>query len=90
VQVLLSPIVSQLLVEPPAEVSLLKEGEAGDALIVQEMDDTLVSCLGQMALTAGSDLLWKPLNHEVIHLPFLVLLRVVYFPSKPRTVKKAD
>ncbi|KAI3471008.1 hypothetical protein Pfo_027671 [Paulownia fortunei] len=33
---------------------------------VKEVDDLLVACVGQMAVTAGSDLLWKPLNHEVL------------------------
>ncbi|GAU49365.1 hypothetical protein TSUD_252390 [Trifolium subterraneum] len=33
---------------------------------VKEFDDLLVVCIGQMAVTAGSDLLWKPLNHEVL------------------------
>ncbi|KAL6311451.1 hypothetical protein AAG906_005381 [Vitis piasezkii] len=33
---------------------------------VQEVDDLLVACIGQMAVTAGTDLLWKPLNHEVL------------------------
>ncbi|KAK4480629.1 hypothetical protein RD792_013707 [Penstemon davidsonii] len=33
---------------------------------VSEVDDLLVACIGQMAVTAGSDLLWKPLNHEVL------------------------
>ncbi|CAM6083052.1 unnamed protein product [Calypogeia fissa] len=65
-QLLLAPIVSQLVVEAPTEVPMLKQGEASDIPSLQEMDDTLVSCLGQMALTAGTDLLWKPLNHEVL------------------------
>lgn len=54
---------SQLLVAAP--VGLSDEGNQEESPSVQEMDDALVSCLGQMALTAGSDLLWKPLNHEV-------------------------
>jgi U3 small nucleolar RNA-associated protein 10 len=81
-QLLLGPIVSQLLVEPPIEDSsdiILTEWAT-----VRQMDDTLVSCLGQMALTAGTDLLWKPLNHEVLMCsrsekvrPRLLALRVV-------------
>lgn len=59
-QDLLEPIVSQLTVEPPASLE-----EHPDIPSVQEVDDLLVSCIGQMAVTAGSDLLWKPLNHEV-------------------------
>ncbi|KAL6980905.1 hypothetical protein U1Q18_022541 [Sarracenia purpurea var. burkii] len=31
---------------------------------MEEVDDLLVACVGQMAVTAGTDLLWKPLNHE--------------------------
>ncbi|KAL5728414.1 hypothetical protein ACHQM5_001504 [Ranunculus cassubicifolius] len=60
-QVLLKPIVSQLVAEPPNSVD-----EITDVPSVKEVDDTLVACLGQMAVTAGSDLLWKPLNHEVL------------------------
>ncbi|XP_031392129.1 uncharacterized protein At3g06530 isoform X2 [Punica granatum] len=60
-QVLLKPIVSQLVIEPPAYLE-----ECPDIPSVQEVDDTLVICIGQMAVTAGSDLLWKPLNHEVL------------------------
>jgi len=59
-QLLLKPIVSQLVVEPPP---LLEEHP--DIPSVKEVDDTLVLCVGQMAVTAGSDLLWKPLNYEV-------------------------
>eukprot|EP00268_Persea_americana_P022565 TRINITY_DN22456_c0_g2_i1.p1 TRINITY_DN22456_c0_g2~~TRINITY_DN22456_c0_g2_i1.p1 ORF type:complete len:2020 (-),score=349.41 TRINITY_DN22456_c0_g2_i1:339-6095(-) len=58
-QVLLKPIVSQLVAEPPATPE-------SSVPSVNEVDDILVSCLGQMAVTAGSDLLWKPLNHEVL------------------------
>lgn len=57
---LLKPIVSQLVVDPP---SLLDDSM--NILSVKEVDDLLVVCVGQMAVTAGSDLLWKPLNHEV-------------------------
>ncbi|KFK38114.1 hypothetical protein AALP_AA3G071300 [Arabis alpina] len=60
-QVLLKPIVSQLVVEPP---SSLKEHPHVPS--VEEVDDLLVSCIGQMAVASGSDLLWKPLNHEVL------------------------
>ncbi|XP_010275398.1 PREDICTED: uncharacterized protein At3g06530 isoform X2 [Nelumbo nucifera] len=59
-QILLKPIVAQLVVEPPSLEEL------PDLPCLNEVDDTLVSCLGQMAVTAGSDLLWKPLNHEVL------------------------
>ncbi|KAJ4955279.1 hypothetical protein NE237_012062 [Protea cynaroides] len=60
-QVLLKPIVSQLVAEPPAALE-----EFPHLPSIQEVDDILVSCIGQMAVTAGSDLLWKPLNHEVL------------------------
>ncbi|XP_010441584.1 PREDICTED: uncharacterized protein At3g06530-like isoform X2 [Camelina sativa] len=60
-QVLLKPIVSQLVVEPP---SSLKEHPHVPS--VDEVDELLVSCIGQMAVASGSDLLWKPLNHEVL------------------------
>ncbi|KAL9235552.1 hypothetical protein vseg_010302 [Gypsophila vaccaria] len=58
---LLKPIVSQLAVEPPAS---LKDNPNVPSL--EEVDNVLISCLGQMAVTAGSDLLWKSLNHEVL------------------------
>ncbi|KAL2649237.1 hypothetical protein R1flu_017365 [Riccia fluitans] len=58
---LLEPIVSQICVDPPSSLPTTDQVPS-----VQEMDDTIVACLGQMALTAGSDLLWKPLNHQVL------------------------
>ncbi|XP_042487302.1 uncharacterized protein At3g06530 [Macadamia integrifolia] len=60
-QVLLKPIISQLVAEPPASLE-----EFPHLPSIQEVDDILVACVGQMAVTAGSDLLWKPLNHEVL------------------------
>ncbi|KAK1577185.1 hypothetical protein Q3G72_019640 [Acer saccharum] len=60
-QALLKPIVSQLVVEPPADLE-----EHLNVPSVKEVDDLLVVCIGQMAVTAGTDLLWKPLNHEVL------------------------
>ncbi|ESR34790.1 hypothetical protein CICLE_v100041221mg, partial [Citrus x clementina] len=59
--VLLKPIVSQLAAEPPAGLE-----EHLNVPTVKEVDDLLVVCIGQMAVTAGTDLLWKPLNHEVL------------------------
>lgn len=59
-QVLLKPIVSQLVVEPPNSLE-----EHSELPSVKEIDDLLVACIGQMAVTAGTDLLWKSLNHEV-------------------------
>ncbi|XP_047967896.1 uncharacterized protein At3g06530 [Salvia hispanica] len=60
-QVLLKPLVSQLVVEPPVDI-----GSHPDVPSIEEVDNLLVACIGQMAVTAGSDLLWKPLNHEVL------------------------
>lgn len=60
-QILLKPIVSQLAAEPPTSLE-----EHLKIPSVNEVDDLLVVCIGQMAVTAGSDLLWKPLNHEVM------------------------
>ncbi|XP_013585533.1 uncharacterized protein At3g06530 isoform X2 [Brassica napus] len=60
-QVLLKPIVSQLLVEPPSDLK-----ELPNVPSVEEVDELLVTCIGQMAVASGSDLLWKPLNHEVL------------------------
>ncbi|RDX74540.1 hypothetical protein CR513_45706 [Mucuna pruriens] len=58
---LLRPIVSQLVIDPPALLD-----DSMNIPSVKEVDDLLVVCIGQMAVTAGSDLLWKPLNHEVL------------------------
>ncbi|KAK8498285.1 hypothetical protein V6N11_013228 [Hibiscus sabdariffa] len=58
-QVLLKPIVSQLVIEPPTSIE-----EHPDVPSLEEVDDLLVNCIGQMVVTAGTDLLWKPLNHE--------------------------
>ncbi|WOL10215.1 hypothetical protein Cni_G18969 [Canna indica] len=60
-QVLLKPIVCQLVVEPPNSLV-----QASEVPTVEEVDESLVLCLGQMAVTARSDVLWKPLNHEVL------------------------
>ncbi|KAL4595949.1 hypothetical protein ACB092_12G129000 [Castanea dentata] len=60
-QVLLKPIVSQLAIEPPSSLE-----ENRNVPSTKEVDDLLVVCIGQMAVTAGTDLLWKPLNHEVL------------------------
>lgn len=56
----MKPIVSQLVVEPPVSLE-----EYTSIPSLREVDDLLVTCVGQMAVTAGTDLLWKPLNHEV-------------------------
>ncbi|XP_062092226.1 uncharacterized protein At3g06530 [Humulus lupulus] len=60
-QVLLKPIVSQLTIEPPSSLE-----EHQNLPSVKEVDDLLVVCIGQMAVTAATDVLWKPLNHEVL------------------------
>lgn len=60
-QELLKPIISQLVVDPPSSLE-----QHPDVPSVNEVDDMLVSCVGQMAVTSASDLLWKPLNHEVL------------------------
>lgn len=60
-QLLLKPIISQLDTEPPRCIE-----QCTDIPTVDDVDKLLVSCVGQMAVTAGSDLLWKPLNHEVL------------------------
>jgi U3 small nucleolar RNA-associated protein 10 len=57
---LLKPIVSQLDLDPPASLD-----DHMNIPSVKEFDDLLVVCIGQMAVTAGSDLLWKPLNRQV-------------------------
>lgn len=59
-QVLLKPIATQLTMDPPPVENHLCTPS------VKEVDDLLVACVGQMAVAAGSDLLWKPLNHEVL------------------------
>ena len=43
---------------------------------VKEVDDLLVVCIGQMAVTAGSDLLWKPLNHEVTFTIYILYIHL--------------
>ncbi|XP_014504568.1 uncharacterized protein At3g06530 isoform X1 [Vigna radiata var. radiata] len=60
-QMLLRPIVSQLVIDPPTLLD-----DSMNIPSVKDVDDLVVSCIGQMAVTAGSDLLWKPLNHEVL------------------------
>jgi len=64
VQQLLGPVVSQLRVDAPPGLAG-SEDEYEKTPTMDEMDDTMVSCLTQMALTSGSDLFWKPLNREV-------------------------
>lgn len=67
---------SQLDVEPPVSIQ-----DHPNVPSVEEVDDLLVACVGQMAVTAGSDLLWKPLNHEVIKIcSFSHIGLFCYFP----------
>ncbi|GFP80746.1 uncharacterized protein at3g06530 [Phtheirospermum japonicum] len=60
-QVLLKPVVSQLVVEPPVSIENYPNVPS-----VEEVDDLSVACVDQMAVAAGSGLLWKPLNREVL------------------------
>ncbi|KAL4574909.1 hypothetical protein LXL04_021749 [Taraxacum kok-saghyz] len=60
-QELLEPIISQLNVDPPTSLE-----QHPDVPSVNEVNDLLVSCIGQMAVTSASDLLWKKLNHDVL------------------------
>ncbi|KAM7494654.1 hypothetical protein LguiB_029263 [Lonicera macranthoides] len=60
-KVLLHPIVAQLVTEPPSALEQYPKIPG-----VNEFDDLLVECIGQMAVAAGSDQLWKHLNHEVL------------------------
>lgn len=57
---LLKPIVSQLVADPPT-----MEDQLSDIPTVEEVDLILVCCLGQMAVAVGSDDIWKQLNHDV-------------------------
>lgn len=75
-QVLLKPIVSQLVIDPPASLE-----ENPNIPSVKEVDDLLVLCVGQMAVTAGTDLLWKPLNHEVSIQASFLAVAICQFPS---------
>lgn len=67
---------SQLVTDPPA--TLVQNPNVPS---VEVVDDLLVACVGQMAVTAGSDLLWKPLNHEVITKFLLLPLFIIYYLS---------
>ncbi|KAK1306935.1 Uncharacterized protein QJS10_CPA10g00957 [Acorus calamus] len=60
-QVLLKPVVYQLVVDPPASLEHIPGVPK-----LEEVNEILVCCLGQMAVASGSDLLWKSLNHEVL------------------------
>ncbi|EFJ35196.1 hypothetical protein SELMODRAFT_438493 [Selaginella moellendorffii] len=62
-QQLLPSLADQLLEEAPPE---LDGSTDADVPTLAEADETVVSCLSRMALTAGTDVLWKPLNHEVL------------------------
>ncbi|KAJ0970550.1 hypothetical protein J5N97_018509 [Dioscorea zingiberensis] len=61
IKVLLKPIVSQFVVESPTSFE-----PSSDAPSVEEVNELIVVCLGQMAVTSRSDVLWQPLNHEVL------------------------
>ena len=64
---LLGPLIDQISVEKPSNTTESIPSS-------QDMDKTLVTCLGQMAITAGTDLLWKPLNHEVLFHSVITIL----------------
>lgn len=59
-QLLLGPLVLQLGAATPASAE-----EPSDVPSEKDMAESIVSCLGHMALAAGTDLLWQQLNHEV-------------------------
>lgn len=59
-QLLLKPIVSQLVVDPPVSIE-----DDLNVPSVSEVDDLLVACITQMAVTVGLDDLRKQLSHEV-------------------------
>ena len=46
---------------------------------VNEVDDVLVNCIGQMAVATGSDSLWKHLNHEVKNISLVYSLFFFFF-----------
>jgi len=71
---LLRPIVSQLVIDPPTLLD-----DSMNIPSVKDVDDLVVSCIGQMAVTAGSDLLWKPLNHEVKFVISILFLSIRYW-----------
>jgi hypothetical protein len=53
-------IVLQFVIQPPTSLE-----ENPNIPSMKEVDDLLVVWIGRMAVTARTDLLWKPLNHEV-------------------------
>lgn len=65
-QVLLKPIISQVMVE-----ALVSFKEHLNIPSVKEVDDLSVLCMGQMFVTARTGHLWKPLNHQGILFFFL-------------------
>lgn len=53
-------VVSQLVMDPPSLLDLHP-----DIPSVKEVDDLLIACIGQMAVTGRSDLPWEQVNNEV-------------------------
>ena len=88
----MKPIISQLTTEPPVALE-----DHPNLPSMQEVDDLVVNCVGQMAIAAESDLLWKPLNTEVlliinsIKLPSFSPLNCVFILEKSdgRTISRA-
>ncbi|KAG0256973.1 HEAT repeat-containing protein 1 [Actinomortierella ambigua] len=75
---LLQPLVDQLLVttdvaaededqdERTVAAATLLSNTPGWKTHEERMDNYMVPCLGQLAVTASSDALWKPLNYQVM------------------------
>jgi U3 small nucleolar RNA-associated protein 10 len=72
---LLHPLIAQLDAEPPVEVVPALTAQCGDKELdacvettasLDMMGRAVVGCLAQMATSAGSDALWKPLNQQVL------------------------
>ncbi|KAK9703316.1 snoRNA-binding rRNA-processing protein utp10 [Basidiobolus ranarum] len=47
-------------------VDQMESTSGGVALYHEHIDQHLVPCLGQLAVTASNEALWKPLNHQVL------------------------
>lgn len=73
----LSPLVSQLESEPPAAALALMSAHYTDVTLDSSVvfskhfdfdayGKAAVACLTQLAVTAGNDAYWKPLNHQAL------------------------
>lgn len=58
---LVKAVVSQLVVDPPSFLD-----QHPDIPSLKEVDDLLIACIGQMAVTGRSDLPWELLNDELM------------------------